>query len=247
MSDIITAGKFDHDAYVTAAKEYVGDYWWGGADVLSRLSKDAAEDVLKDTFATVLRVPRVRSPLLANRTVILKKASELARLYVLLLEPAPLEDVLGYRGLLGITGELRPELPKIITTVHTELREHFAHLPNEATFGAAVRVLIDRMFVVHLQAMLFNHLRSAVGDAGHEEHDWFQPYMQCLCAVEEHQLRLFVVGHPALPAAERVQIDALIDGVGRGQIAPMSEWDGGSAKAAVLRWATSRQASRAVT
>ncbi len=141
-----------------------------------------ATDILK----SVEEVGLAEDPVMANREKLAESVLLWARYQVLILPSENEEDVTGLRGKPGITGELKAHLRDIVKA-DEELKKLASSLTSERDIDQACWVLC---WSSHLKAGVFQALRVPLKDCHPDPaKDWYRPFVEAMCAWEEHNYR----------------------------------------------------------
>jgi len=166
------------------------------------IGKHATQKFREDLALRLLRevgeVITAPYPVMANREKLASYVLGLAKFQVLIL-PAPNEpeqETTGFRGKPGITGELKAHL-KEIAEKDKDIKE-FAWSLGSPTLQQLYEACVFNCIVLGFEANLFHCTRIALGDHHPSpEKDWYRPFVDAMCAWEEHQFRK-VIGLPAV-------------------------------------------------
>jgi hypothetical protein len=129
-------------------------------------------------------------PIAANRHEVCNMVIDMARWQVLVLPPASEQpnDPTKLRGRPGITGELYSHLEQI-AKVDKDVKELACKVGCEGLDELKDTILL-RYWRAVLNANVINRVRIQLGDCHSiSEKDWFRPFVEAMCAVEEARYR----------------------------------------------------------
>ena len=129
-------------------------------------------------------------PIAANRHAVCNMVIDMARWQVLVLPPASEQpnDPTKLRGRPGITGELYSHLEQI-AKVDKDVKELAFKVGCEGLDELKDTILL-RYWRAVLNANVINRVRIQLGDCHSiSEKDWFRPFVEAMCAVEEARYR----------------------------------------------------------
>jgi len=165
-----------------------------GKYATQKFREDLAQRLLREV-GEVITAP---NPVMANREKLASYVLGLAKFQVLIL-PAPNEpeqETTGFRGKPGITGELKAHF-KEIAEKDKDIKE-FAWSLGSPTFQQLYEACVFNCIVLGFEANLFHCTRIALGDHHPSpEKDWYRPFVDAMCAWEEHKFRK-AIGLPAV-------------------------------------------------
>lgn len=136
----------------------------------------------------IVKIALSPSPLMANREAVAVCVLELAEVHVLVIDPAPAEDLDGLRGQPGITGKLKHRLFELYQ-VDTGLQDYFKQLElTPKNWVDAWDPILFGYRLHHARAHVFQGLRVVFGDqATNPADDWFRPFHAAMCGFREAQ------------------------------------------------------------
>ena len=177
-------------AAIIAGNKYLTDETQGiGKNAPQENKRKLAEKILTDVNEVILAPNRI----LANREKLAAFTIGMAKYQVLILpsEHEDEEELTGLRGKPGITGELKLHLLEIAKK-DKEIKE-MAFIfddPNEQDIYDGCLI---RYWEYHLKSHVFQTIRIALKDY-HPDHekDWYRPFIEAMCATEEHHYRKLI-------------------------------------------------------
>lgn len=128
---------------------------------------------------SVLEIATSQNPMMANREKLRNCVIEASSFNVLTFDPPPAEDITGFRGQVGISGELKAYILEIAGRddgIRTFLHE-FDEKPTEGC--DILECIAIRGCLCMIWANLFHGLRYALNDCNKHGRDWYRP---CLVA-----------------------------------------------------------------
>lgn len=179
----------------------------------------------------VLDIMSQHDPVIVNRQALARTALQFARLQVLVMEPAPAQDVTGLRGQPGITGHMREHVARLAES-EPWLRGLFEALRLEDLAEEdRFNIVLARYRQSWIWAEVFNAVRVDLDDyVRPTTEDWYKPCVAAACAAYEHECRRLLGMPPALYdgdglADRRAEIlDESFTWVAQGHLFPSRVW-----------------------
>ena len=179
----------------------------------------------RELYLEIVRICNTTDPKIACRDQLVATMLWVASLQVLVIPPAPEEDVSGLRGTPGITGALRERLVDLCHR-NDDLRSEIHEQTDHRDFDSMFDVIQRRLWEARWLLGTLNATRLALGDSAGE--DWFDTFLHAACARQEHGYRWELELPPAIDddvareviAAYAVFADIVLSGAAD----PMTEW-----------------------
>ncbi len=153
-------------------------------------SKTFKEEFASDIMKEVADVVCAENQVMANREKLSAAVLMMAKYQVLVLpaENESAQEVTGLRGKPGITGELKAHIKKIAEKDQDIKRLAWSlDNPSEKDIFEAC---LYQYWVYALSAQVFQPLRISLKDYHPDiQKDWYRPFVEAMCAWEEHNFR----------------------------------------------------------
>ncbi len=152
----------------------------------------------------VIKIATSLNPKLANRLILTECVSEFSKFAVLIIDPPPTEDPMGFLGRPGITGELKAHLLEL-TKKSENLKTYLANFGNVEKWDDVWAAVYGRYQQTNVWMNVFQAMRvefndSSLGKIGAVK-DWFRPFVEAMCAWQESQYRQDLGLSPSLMVA----------------------------------------------
>lgn len=175
---------------IRAIRESLADTSYGlGKYASQKFREELAGDIVKEVSVIIISENR----LMTNREKLSSAVLMMAKYQVLILpsEHDDEEDATGLRGKPGITGELKSHIVEISQKdkVIKELAWGLGNTTEKDIYDAC----LFRYWAWGLRAQVFQSLRLQLKDHHHDpEKDWYRPFVEAMCAWEEHNYRITI-------------------------------------------------------
>jgi len=167
----------------------------------NHLSTDEKEVLSGELLKNITEIVSSDDQVMKCRELLSRSVIGYARYLVLIFPPSPEEDTTGFRGLDGVSGELKSHLLEICKT-NKELCEEFYGAAENPTQDELWNLALFGCLKWHWWMHTFNAMRVYLNDFNPvEERDWFRPFVHALCAWQEHCYRE-EIGMPPVLAGE---------------------------------------------
>jgi hypothetical protein len=172
---------------VHVIRETIADDSYGlGKFASQNFKEELAGDILKEVSEVIVSEDR----LMANREKLSAAVLMMVKYQILILpsEQDDEEEVTGLRGKPGISGELKSHILEI-SEKDKEIKELAWALDNP-TEKDIYEACLFRYWAWGLRAQVFQTLRIQLKDHHPKaEKDWYRPFVEAMCAWEEHNYR----------------------------------------------------------
>lgn len=190
------------------------------------IDEERRSKLARELYLEIVSICNTTDPRTTCREQLVATMLWVASFQVLVIPPAPAEDVSGLRGQPGITGELKAHLLDIFRR-NDELRSEIHKQTDARDFDSMFDVIQRRFWEAYWLLGTLNATRVALGDTAGE--DWFDTFLHAACARQEHGYRWELELPPALDedfAREAVNAYAVFaDIVLSGAPDPLAEWN----------------------
>jgi hypothetical protein len=164
-------------------------YWSEQHELTKDFSKDFIASEAEKMLTKILQVVGSEDPRMANREVLSEQILGMSELQVLVMDPPPVEDPTGLRGIHGISGELKSKLVEVAQH-YKPIKEFMHQFPEVKSWDDVWNPILMRYRISHAWAHIFNAMRTEFKDFNSEtSRDWFYPYLSCMCGWQEYQVR----------------------------------------------------------
>lgn len=215
---------------VQIARIAIRDSWTDNKAMTQDFSRELIDEQANLMMQKVIEFATGETPGLANRKFLAECVIEYVQFAILVLEPSPAEDTTGFRGMPGITGELRQHY-MALATKDDGLREALRELPHGHDPDAVWDFIVFRNRQLWAWAAVFQAVRFAYNDhAPQGEEDWYRPFVAAMLAWQEDIYRRSLELPPSLEAeGEGVRLLALLystfmNRVTNGDANPLAGW-----------------------
>lgn len=215
---------------VQIARVAISDSWSDNKSMTQDFSKEFIDAQAALMMQKVIEIASGDDPLLMNRKFLAECVLEYAQFAVLVLEPPPAEDITGFRGMPGITGELKQNY-MALASKDEGLREALCALPHGDDPDEVWDFVVFRNRQLWAWSAVFQAVRFAYNDhAPKGEEDWYRPFVAAMFAWQEDTYRKAIDLPPVLEeAGEGVRLRALwystfMNRVTNGDGNPLEEW-----------------------
>ncbi|WP_162435056.1 hypothetical protein [Pseudoxanthomonas koreensis] len=215
---------------IQIARIAIQDSWSSNKAITQDFSRELIDGQATLMMQKVIEIASSDTPWLANRGFLAECVIEYAQFGVLVLEPPPAEDTTGFRGMPGITGELKQHY-MMLAAKDEGLREALRELPHGNDPDEIWNFIVFRNRQLWAWGNVFQSVRFAYNDhAPKGEEDWYRPFVAAMFAWQEDTYRKAL----GLPSAlegecEGVHLRALwystfMNRVTNGDANPLATW-----------------------
>lgn len=194
----ITVHRLNEMPAIQYGRQAINTYWTGNREITKDFSENMVKSQAEKMMEEVVKVATSSDPRMANREKLTSCVIEYAQFQVLVIDPPPVEDPTGFRGLPGITGELKARLFELVEK-DKGLQEFMHSFDTPKDWDDVWNPVLLRYRMVYAWTHVFHLLRLAFDDVNHAQgKDWFKPYLAAMCAWQEHQFRKLLGMPPSL-------------------------------------------------
>lgn len=215
---------------VQIARVAISDSWSDNKSMTQDFSQEFIDAQATLMMQKVIEIASGDNPWLTNRKFLVECVVEYAQFAVLVLEPPPAEDTTGFRGMPGITGELKQHY-MALASKDEGLREALRDLPNGDDSDEVWDFVVFRNRQLWAWSAVFQAVRFAYNDhAPKGEEDWYRVFVAAMFAWQEDTYRKSIDLQPVLEeAGEGVRLRALwystfMNRVANGDANPLAAW-----------------------
>lgn len=215
---------------VQIARAAILDSWTGNEAITQDFSRDFIDAQANLMMQKVIEFAAGEAPWLANRKFLAECVIEYVQFAILVLEPSPAEDTTGFRGMPGITGELKQHY-MALATKDDGLREALRELPHGNDPEEVWNFIVFRNRQLWAWSAVFQAVRFAYNDhAPKGEDDWYRPFVAAMLAWQEDTYRRSLELPSSLEAeGEGVKLRALwystfMNRITNGDANPLAGW-----------------------
>lgn len=170
---------------VQIARIAIREKWVENQQMTQDFSRETIDMQAASMMQKVIDVATSETPWMANRSMLAECVIEYAQYAILVLEPPPAEDVTGFRGLPGITGELQAFVMELASK-DDGFREALRELPHGDDRDMVWDFVVYRNRILWAWAEVFQSMRYAYNDhASGAEEDWYRPFVAAMFACQE--------------------------------------------------------------
>lgn len=215
---------------IQIARVAIRDSWSDNKLITQDFSRELIDGQANLMMQKVIEIATSDTPWLANRKFLTECVIEYAQFAVLVLEPTPSEDMTGFRGMPGITGELKQHY-MALAREDSGLREALRELPHGDDDDEVWDFIVFRNRQLWAWSAVFQAVRFAYNDhAPKGEEDWYRPFVAAMFAWQEDTYRKSIDLPPVLEeVGEGVKLRALwystfMNRVTNGDANPLIGW-----------------------
>lgn len=215
---------------VQIARVAIRDSWIDNKAITQDFSRELIDGQANLMMQKVIDLATSETPWLANRKFLAECVIEYVQFATLVLEPPPAEDTTGFRGMPGITGELKQHF-MALATKDDGLREALREFPHGNDPSAVWDLIVFRNRQLWAWSAVFQSVRFAYSDhAPPGEEDWYRPFVAAMLAWQEDIYRTSLGLPTSLESeSEGVRLRALwystfMNRVTNGDTNPLEGW-----------------------
>lgn len=173
---------------IQMAQLAIKDSWTNNKIITQDFSKDIVDAQAQLMMEKAIAVATSEDPFLANRALLAEIICSYAMFAVLVLEPPPHDDPTGFRGMPGITGELKPHF-MALAKKDDGLRQELRQVPHGDDQETIWNFIVFRNRILWAWGSVFQILRFAYNDGTTTGDDWYKPFVAAMFAVQEDNYR----------------------------------------------------------
>jgi hypothetical protein len=182
-------------------------YWVQDHEITKDFTQEFIDQQANGWASAIVNILQHQNALQLVRSEIVSTMYEFGRLQVLVIDAPPLADQSGFRGWLGITGELKRNLD-VISESENELRGFLLGAGPNLTLPEKWNAILFRYRILWAQINILNALRKPLGDVHLEiGSDWFWPLICIYCCFHETNFR----ANAGLPITLNPSIDDALE------------------------------------